>query len=102
MDTGKWAIAALLSLGFGWLAASASAAPAAGTGAMRDAVSESSVVEQARWYRRCWRDRWGNVRCRRAWRGRGYYYGAPYYRPGFRFYYGGPRFRGYGHRGRWR
>ncbi|MFZ1101607.1 MAG: hypothetical protein WAN86_01800, partial [Hyphomicrobiaceae bacterium] len=84
MDKGMWVTAAVLSGALAMLAAPASAAPAIGAGGMKAAVAQTSTVEKARWLRRCWRDRWGDRRCRRVWvPDYGY---APYYGPGIDFY----------------
>jgi hypothetical protein len=100
MDRHIWAIAAALGIALGILSAPAGAAPALGGGAggVKAAVAGTGLVEQARWYRRCWHDRWGYRHCRRVW-GDG-----PYYGPGIGFYFGGwghhhHGYRGHGHRG---
>jgi hypothetical protein len=109
MDNGMRMMSAVLGIALGgmlWLAVPAGAAPAigaAGAAGVREAASESTAVEQVRWVRRCWRNRWGHLRCQRGWRP-GHCYGAPYYGPRFglyrsgprRHFRGGPRFRGYG------
>ena len=109
MDKGIRVLAAALGIALGGLALltrPADAAPTIGAGPARDAASEATAVQQARWYRRCWRDRWGYLHCRRAWRAPYYYGYAPYYYRRAPYYYYGPRrhfrghyYRGYGYRG---
>jgi hypothetical protein len=97
MDKAMWSIVAGLSVALALLAAPASAAPAIGAGGMKAALPETSSVEKARWMRRCWRDRWGERRCRRAWVPD---YGfAPSYGPGITLYFGGGGRRFRDHRG---
>jgi hypothetical protein len=100
MAKGIWAIAAALTLGI--LSAPASAAPAvgAGLGGVKAAVAEQSNLEQAAWISRCFRDRFGDRRCRRVWVEPSYRYGPGFYFDGGRRHYGSRRhFRG-GHGGR--
>jgi hypothetical protein len=69
MHKSVWAIAAASGLALGLLTAPAGAAPAIATSAsgMKAAISETSNIDQVRWHRHCWRDRWGHFRCRRVW-----------------------------------
>src|SRR5688572_11464592 len=93
MDKRIRAIAVALGLTFGGLCltAPAGAAPAGlGPGAVKDAASDATAVQQVVWISRCWRDRWGVRHCRRVWRP-GVVYGAPYVRPRVGVYVGGPR-----------
>src|SRR5512145_2516227 len=91
MDKAMWSIVAGLSVALALLASPARAAPAigAGAGGMKAALAETSDREKARRLRRCWRDRWGDRRCRRVWvPDYGY---APRYGPGITLYFGGGR-----------
>ena len=98
MNSGLFALPAVLGIGLGILAAPASAAPALGAnaGGVKAAIAETSPIEQARWHHRCWRDRWGYRHCRRVWIGPSYGYG-----PGIYFGGGGHRhhYPGHGYRG---
>ncbi len=93
-----------MALGMLSLSAQAASLGSAAEG-VRANAAENSMVQEARWYRRCWWHR-GHRHCRRVWRRwggypyhqrhYGYGYGGPaIYGPGFSFYFGPRRHYGY-------
>jgi hypothetical protein len=90
MSLKSWAAAALIAVGTVATMGSAQAAPLGAVGAVKDAATETSGVENVT-YRRCFWHR-GHYHCRQA------YYAPPVY--GF---YAGPRYPRYGYYGhrRW-
>jgi hypothetical protein len=79
MDKRMLPIASALGVALGvLLIAPAAAAPAIGAGAASvekaasGSTAGSTAAEQVRWRRRCWRNRWGRLECRRVWIGPGF------------------------------
>jgi hypothetical protein len=97
-----WLGGAIGAVGLAMISLSAQAAPLAGANdGVQANAADSSMVQQARWYRHCYWHR-GHRHCRRVWRGgygyypdRRYYGGPTVYGPGFGLYFG-PR-RHYDH-----
>jgi hypothetical protein len=82
------ALAAAVLLVAGLAVTSAEAAPAgAGLVPLHNAPEAASVVEKTHWVRRCYRTRYGSVRCHRVWvkprryRPYGHYRPHRHYRP---------------------
>ncbi|HWB43835.1 MAG TPA: hypothetical protein VG900_00170 [Hyphomicrobiaceae bacterium] len=81
------------ALALGFMAMSAQAAPLGGVAAdLKAAAGPTSSAQDVHWRRRCWRNRWGHLHCRRVWVEPyyGYYDTYPYYYgPGIGLYFGG-------------
>jgi hypothetical protein len=60
-------LVAAVAITTGFSMTSASAAPVSPS-ALQPTIADTNLVEDVRWVRRCWRNRWGNLRCRTFWR----------------------------------